>query len=48
MGGKGEGLTGTIINYIWIITRGGWKWGREAGRAGVGERDGGKGWGKRQ
>ena len=33
MGEKGEGFTGTIIKDIWMTTKGGWKWGREAGRA---------------
>ena len=37
--GKGEGFAGTIIKDTWTITRGGWKQGREVGRAGVrGER----------
>ena len=42
--GKGEGFAGTIIKDTWTITRGGWKQGREVGRAGVL----GKGGGKRQ
>ena len=33
-GGKGEGLTGTIIKDIWTITRGGWK--QEWGCGGLG------------
>ena len=39
MGEKGEGFTGTIIKDTWTITRGGgWKQGKEVGRAGVGGR----------
>ena len=40
---KGEGFAGTIIKDRWTITRGGWKQGREVGRAGVMRRGGGKG-----
>ena len=43
MGEKGEGFTGTIIKDTWIITRwGGWKKGKEVGRAGVVGRGGEK------
>ena len=31
----GEGFAGTIIKDTWTITRGGWKQGKEVGRAGV-------------
>ena len=42
MGGKGEGFTGTIIKDPRTITSGGWKQGKEVGRAGVVGRDRGK------
>ena len=43
MGGKGAGLTGTIIKDIWTITRG-----VEMGKGGREGWGGKEGWGKRQ
>ena len=35
-------FTGTTIKDTWTKSRGGWKWGRDGGLAGVGWRDGEK------
>ena len=44
MGAMSDGFTGTIIKDRRTTTRGGWKWGREAGKGEVVE----KGKGERQ